>query len=64
MATLEEIAALEKVEPAFVEEVLKKVQEFDPPGIAARDLKECLLISSPTSGKRQSRWSKKSSWAT
>ena len=44
MATLEEIAALEKVEPAFVEEVLKKVQEFDPPGIAARDLRECLLI--------------------
>lgn len=42
-ATVEEIAALEKVEPAFVEEVLKKVQEFDPPGIVARDLKECLL---------------------
>jgi RNA polymerase sigma-54 factor len=44
MATSEEIAALEKVEPSFVEEVLKKVQEFDPPGIATRDLKECLLI--------------------
>jgi len=43
-ATPEEIATLEKVEQAFVEEVLKKVQEFDPPGIAARDLKECLLI--------------------
>jgi RNA polymerase sigma-54 factor len=25
-------------------EVLKKVQKFDPPGIGARDLKECLLI--------------------
>ncbi len=44
VATLEEIAALEKVDPAIVEEMLKKVQEFDPPGIAARDLKECLLI--------------------
>jgi RNA polymerase sigma-54 factor len=43
VATLEEIAVLEKVEPAFVEEVLKKIQEFDPPGIAARDLRECLL---------------------
>jgi RNA polymerase sigma-54 factor len=43
-ATCEEIAVLEKVEPAFVEAVLKKVQDFDPPGIAARDLKECLLI--------------------
>jgi len=27
-----------------VETVLKKVQEFDPPGVAARDLQECLLI--------------------
>jgi RNA polymerase sigma-54 factor len=27
-----------------VEEVLKKVQSFDPPGIAARSLQECLLL--------------------
>ena len=27
-----------------IEEVLKKVQRFDPPGIGARDLQECLLI--------------------
>jgi RNA polymerase sigma-54 factor len=27
-----------------VEEVLRKIQEFDPPGIAARDLRECLLV--------------------
>ncbi|GIV39040.1 MAG: RNA polymerase sigma-54 factor [Thermonema sp.] len=27
-----------------IEEVLKKVQSCDPPGIAARDLKECLMI--------------------
>ncbi len=27
-----------------VEEALAMVQEFDPPGIAARDLQECLLI--------------------
>jgi RNA polymerase sigma-54 factor len=27
-----------------VERVLKKVQQLDPPGIAARNLKECLLI--------------------
>ena len=27
-----------------VENILKKVQCFDPPGIAARDLKECLLL--------------------
>ncbi len=27
-----------------VEEMLKMIQHFDPPGIAARDLQECLLI--------------------
>jgi RNA polymerase sigma-54 factor len=27
-----------------VEEVLKKIQTFDPPGIAARNLQECLLL--------------------
>ncbi|KAA6337573.1 RNA polymerase sigma-54 factor [termite gut metagenome] len=27
-----------------LEEVLKMIQEFDPPGIGARDLRECLLI--------------------
>lgn len=29
---------------AEVEAVLTKIQHFDPPGIAARDLKECLLL--------------------
>jgi RNA polymerase sigma-54 factor len=27
-----------------VESILKKIQTFDPPGIAARDLQECLLL--------------------
>lgn len=27
-----------------LEDILKKIQDFDPPGIAARNLKECLLI--------------------
>ena len=27
-----------------LEEVLKIIQEFDPPGVGARDLKECLLL--------------------
>ena len=27
-----------------VETVIKKIQQFDPPGVAARDLRECLLI--------------------
>ena len=44
VASIEEIAKQEGVEESFVEGVLKKIQEFDPPGIAARDIKECLLI--------------------
>lgn len=27
-----------------VEEIIKKIQQFDPPGICARDLRECLLL--------------------
>ena len=51
VATLEEIATLEKVDPTFVEDVLKKIQEFDPPGIVARDLRECLLNQARLLGK-------------
>jgi len=29
---------------AELDEVLKAIQEFDPPGVGARDLRECLLI--------------------
>jgi RNA polymerase sigma-54 factor len=43
-ATVPEIVQLENVSEEFVEAVLKMVQEFDPPGIAARNLQECLLI--------------------
>src|SRR5205085_609096 len=43
-ATVEEIASLGEIEPVAVEAVLAKLQEFDPPGVCARDLRECLLI--------------------
>lgn len=46
LCTVEEIASLENVQPEEVTKILKRVQEFDPPGIAARDLQECLLIQS------------------
>lgn len=54
VATLDEIAGQEKVSPAFVEEMLKKIQEFDPVGIAARDLRECLLIQAKMLGNERS----------
>lgn len=43
-ATLEEIAASGNHELPHVEEALKLVQEFDPLGVAARDVRECLLL--------------------
>lgn len=41
---LEDIAEKVKVPVEKVEAVLRKIQKFDPPGVAARDLKECLLL--------------------
>jgi RNA polymerase sigma-54 factor len=43
-ASLEDIAAAAEATPEEVEAVLKEVQQFDPVGVAARDLRECLLI--------------------
>jgi len=40
----EEVAKQYQVTLEEVEAVLSKIQEFDPPGVGARDLKECLLI--------------------
>ncbi len=43
-ASVEEIAQTGGHSPKDVEEALARVQEFDPVGVAARDLRECLLI--------------------
>jgi len=43
-ATLEEIGLTLGVESARVESILKLIQQFDPPGVAARTVQECLLI--------------------
>lgn len=41
---LEQLAEEEKVDIESLEDALSLIQEFDPPGVGARDLKECLLI--------------------
>ncbi|WP_447979920.1 RNA polymerase factor sigma-54 [Candidatus Nitrospira bockiana] len=41
---IQEIAAEAGVTPERVESVLSHIQTFDPPGVGARDLEECLLI--------------------
>jgi RNA polymerase sigma-54 factor len=41
---LEQIAEEEKIDIGDLEDALSLIHEFDPPGVGARDLKECLLI--------------------
>ncbi len=43
-ATLDIVAGIAKVDEEQVEEVLWRIQRYDPPGIAARSLQECLLV--------------------
>jgi len=43
-ATTEEIAKAAQTDPAAIGPVLTKIQELDPPGVAARDLKEALFL--------------------
>ena len=47
---LKEVAAYYETEVERVESVLEILQGFDPPGIAARDLQECLLLQLKAKG--------------
>jgi RNA polymerase sigma-54 factor len=47
---LDEIAEESGSSVEFTESVLKRVQELDPPGIAARNLEECLMIQARVAG--------------
>ncbi len=51
-ATLEELSAATGVPVETIEAVLKVIQTFDPPGVAARDLRECLLLQLERAGQR------------
>lgn len=42
--TLEELCAATESTPEEAEAVLRRIQFFDPVGVAARDLRECLLV--------------------
>lgn len=53
-ASLPEIAAASSATEEDVEDVLECIQEFDPPGVAARDLRECLLIQARNLGMKGS----------
>lgn len=47
-ASLEEIAATGGHKPEDVEKALQLIQEFDPLGVGARELRECLLLQLQT----------------
>ncbi len=43
-ASIEEVAEASHVNTQTAEEALRLIQEFDPPGVGARNLQECLLL--------------------
>jgi RNA polymerase sigma-54 factor len=49
-----ELAAQLGVAPEEVERVLGRVQRFDPPGVGARDLRECLFLQLKNLGMEES----------
>jgi len=51
---VEDLARQLETDPAGVERVLKRVQRFDPPGVAARDLRECLYQQLSNIGMEES----------
>jgi RNA polymerase sigma-54 factor len=50
-AAIEEMAATTGATPDKLLEVLKGIQKFDPPGVAARDLRECLMLQMERVGR-------------
>jgi RNA polymerase sigma-54 factor len=53
-STVEEMAAATNLPPEKIAEVLKVIQTFDPPGVGASDLRECLLLQLERAGRQKS----------
>jgi RNA polymerase sigma-54 factor len=49
---LSEVASASGYSEEVLEEVLKKIQKLDPPGVGARDLRECILIQYEARGEK------------
>ncbi|HXU79346.1 MAG TPA: RNA polymerase factor sigma-54 [Methylomirabilota bacterium] len=49
-ASIDELSASTGLPADQIQEVLKVVQGFDPPGVGARDLRECLMLQLERSG--------------
>jgi RNA polymerase sigma-54 factor len=53
-SSIEDIVEMSNADPYRVEQVLSLMQSFDPAGVCARDLKECLLIQAHNLGHEDS----------
>lgn len=53
-ASVEEIAATTNIPGDKILEAIKVIQTFDPPGVGARDLRECLLLQLERKGQQES----------
>jgi len=51
-ATVEELAVSTNQPPEKISEVLKVIQTFDPPGVGATNLQECLLLQLARAGQQ------------
>ncbi|HEY5345005.1 MAG TPA: RNA polymerase factor sigma-54 [Verrucomicrobiae bacterium] len=54
MATVEELAASTNLPVEKISRVLKVIQSFEPVGVGARDLRECLMLQLERAGKNES----------
>jgi RNA polymerase sigma-54 factor len=52
-STIEELATTTNLPPEKIAEVLKVVQTFEPVGVGARDLRECLLLQLERAGQQE-----------
>jgi RNA polymerase sigma-54 factor len=50
-ASIEELAASTGIAPEKILDVLKVIQTFHPPGVGARDLRECLMLQLERQGR-------------
>src|SRR6184192_440720 len=53
-ATVEELSAQNNLAAEKISEVLKIIQSFDPPGVGAVDLRECLMLQLDRAGRQES----------
>src|SRR5687767_1060343 len=53
-ASVEEMAFATSIVPNQIQEVLKIIQSFHPPGVGARDLRECLMLQLEREGRQHS----------